>query len=85
MTSILILGVTNPSRLGVILDAACERLDLTELWVMADTDMDAMASAWNLRRYELRRWWVAPVGAGVALIFPGSDGDLPEAERLIWC
>lgn len=84
MTSILILGSTSKTRLTQILDAAVTRLGLTEVRVVAETEMDRMVVEWNARRYELRRYWVDPEG-DVALIFPGHTGGLPRAERIIWC
>lgn len=82
MTSILILGSTTKPRLTQILNAAVTRLGLTEVRVVAETEMDRLAVEWNARRYELRRYWVEPEG-DVALVFPGWDGGY-KAGRVIY-
>jgi len=85
MTTILLLGTTSPARLAKLLDAAVERLGLTEVVVVAGTEMDDMVVTWNARRYKLTRYYLPPLVGDVALIFLGWDGELPDCERIIWC
>jgi hypothetical protein len=65
------------------MDAAVERLGLTSVAIIGGSELDAPVTAWNARRWELRRYWDAEPEADVALIFPGHTGDLPRAERII--
>jgi hypothetical protein len=86
VASILVLGSpASPARLHQILDAAIDRLGLTSVAVVGGSSLDDPVTAWCARRWELRRYWDAEPEADVALIFPGWDGDLPRAERIIWC
>lgn len=83
MTSILLLGHTTPARLTQILDAAVERLGLTEVHVVANSELDEPVTKWNARRFELRRYYLPPLDADVALVFPGWDGEF-TAGRVIY-
>jgi hypothetical protein len=83
VTAVLVLGAASKPRLHQILDAAVSRLGLTEVRVVGGSELDEPVTAWCARRFELRRYWDAEPEADVALIFPGWDGDLPQAERII--
>jgi hypothetical protein len=84
VTAILVLGHTSPARLHQILDAAVSRLGLSEVRVVGGSSLDAPVTAWNARRFELRRYWDAEPEADVALIFPGWDGEVPTVGRVIY-
>lgn len=82
VTTIAVLGTPiSQQRLAAILDAAVVRLGLTEVVVVADTEMDAMACAWNLRRYKLTRYWGEMPRCEVALVFGAGSTD---ADRVIY-
>ncbi len=84
MTRILVTGSPTHERLSKILDAAIERLGLTEVAVIAGDDCDPLAVEWNDRRFNLYRFYGEPVGIDVHLIFPGWDG--PEwGAKIIRC
>lgn len=74
MTRILCTGSPTRARLNKILDAAVERLGLTEVAVIAGDDCDDMVTAWNDRRWPLYRFYSEPQGVDVHLIFPGYEG-----------
>lgn len=71
---ILVTGSTTPARLHKILDAAVERLDLTEVVVLAGEAADAPVTDWCDRRWTLYRFHRDPLDIDVHLIFPGYSG-----------
>lgn len=86
MTTILVLGSASPDRLAKILDAAIERLALSELAVVGGSEADAMVTEWNARRYRLTRYYPPkPLPAvDVALVFGEVDTEI-SAGRIIAC
>lgn len=56
---------------------------MTELAVVADDPCDALVCEWNARRYQLTRWWAAPV-ADVCLVF-GDAAEPVGIGRVIRC
>ena len=82
MTTIALLGTTSQARLAQILDAAVTRLGLTEIAVIADSEMDTLACQWNRRRYQLTRYYPPkPLpSVDVALIFGAGTA---QADRVI--
>lgn len=82
MTTILITGLpSSQARLAQVLDAAVERLGMSRVAVLADSEVDAMAVEWNGRRYELVRWWVTPREVDIVLRWPG--GSVVSGARVI--
>lgn len=82
VTTIALLGCPSATRLAQILDAAVTRLGLTEIVVIADSEMDGLACQWNRRRYQLTRYYPPkplPL-VGVALIFGTGTA---QADRVI--
>ena len=82
MTTILLLGSTSPSRLAQILDAAVDRLGLSSIAVIADSELDALACQWNRRRYQLTRYYPPkPLPrCEIALVFGAGTA---QADRVI--
>lgn len=74
MTRILVTGSPTSARLAKIMDAAIERLGLTEIAVLASDPCDPLAVEWNDRRFNLYRFYREPVGVDVHLIFDGYSG-----------
>jgi hypothetical protein len=85
VTTILACGQPpSPARLHKLLDAAITRLDLTELATIAGDPCDELVGEWNGRRYRLVRYYLPPIVADVALVFPGWSGDLSGVGRIIY-
>lgn len=80
MTTIALLGSPSAARLAQILDAAVKRLGLTEIIVIADSEMDGLACQWNRRRYQLTRYWGQMPRCEIALIFGAGTA---QADRVI--
>lgn len=74
MTRVLVTGSTTPERLHKIMDAAVERMDMTEVAVLAGDASDRLVTDWCDRRWTLYRFHRDPLGVDVHLIFPGYSG-----------
>jgi hypothetical protein len=80
---ILVTGSATPARIAQIMDAAVDRLDLTEVAVLAGDDADAPVTGWCDRRWTLYRFHRDPLDIDIHLVFPGYSGA--EWGRVIRC
>lgn len=82
MSKILVTGCTTRPRLHKILNAAVDRLGLTEVAVVGDDWCDKHVTRWNDSRYLLWRYWEAKPEADIHLWFSGPTYGI---EREIKC